>query len=101
MNLSVNAYVLPFNAPLADGKDQIRHVWSILMSNSGYSLRFGLTKIEVAKSGELAYEMGTFDLTLADDAGRISPMRGKYVVIWKKQADGMWKAAADIFNTDQ
>lgn len=96
-----DAAVLPFGAPIAKGKDQIRHVWSMLMSNPGYSLRFGPTKIEVAQSGDLAYEIGTFDLTLANEAGKPNAMRGKYVVVWKKQANGMWKAAADIFNTDQ
>jgi uncharacterized protein (TIGR02246 family) len=96
-----DASVLPFNAPMATGKDQIRKVWSQLMSNPGYSLRFEPTKIEVARSADLAYEIGTFDLTMADQAGKTAAMRGKYVVAWKKQANGDWKAAADIFNTDQ
>ena len=96
-----DASVLPFNAPIATGKDEIRKVWSQLMSNPGCSLRFRPTKIEVARSGDLAYEIGTFDLTLADQAGKSVGHRGKYVVAWKKQADGGWKAAADIFNTDQ
>ncbi len=96
-----DASVLPFNAPIAEGKDQIRNVWSHLMSNPGYSLRFGPTKIQVAQSGDLAYEIGTFDLTLANEPGKSNAMRGKYVVAWKKQASGEWKAAADIFNTDQ
>ena len=26
---------------------------------------------------------------------------GKYVVVWKKQKGGGWKAEADIFNTDK
>jgi len=25
----------------------------------------------------------------------------KYVVVWKKQPGGEWKAVVDIFNTDQ
>ena len=25
---------------------------------------------------------------------------GKYVEVWNKQADGKWKAVADIFNSD-
>jgi len=49
----------------------------------------------------LAYEIGTFDLTVADQNGKSAASRGKYVVAWKKQANGEWKAAADIFNTDQ
>jgi uncharacterized protein (TIGR02246 family) len=96
-----DASVLPFNAPIATGKDEIRKVWSQLMSNPGYSLRFRPTKIEVARSSDLAYEIGTFDLTLADQTGKSIAHRGKYVVAWRKQTDGEWKAAADIFNTDQ
>ncbi|HZP33925.1 MAG TPA: SgcJ/EcaC family oxidoreductase [Candidatus Acidoferrales bacterium] len=95
-----DACVLPFNAPIATGRDQIRAVWSHLMSNPAYSLRFGPTKIDVARSADLAYEIGTFDLTLADPSGKPTAMRGKYVVAWQKQANGEWKAAADIFNTD-
>ena len=71
------------------------------MANPGYSLRFGPTKIEVARSGDLAYEIGTFDLSLADQDGKTAAMRGKYVVVWKKQSNGEWKATADIFNTDR
>lgn len=96
-----DASVLPFNAPIATGKDQIRNLWSQLMSNPGYGLHFGPTRIEVARSADLAYEIGTFELTLADQTGKSAASRGKYVVVWKKQANGAWKAAADIFNTDQ
>jgi uncharacterized protein (TIGR02246 family) len=96
-----DASVLPFNSPIATGRDQIRKVWSQLMSNPGFSLRFGPTKIEVARSADLAYEIGTFELTMADQTGKSAASRGKYIVAWKKQANGEWKAAADIFNTDQ
>ena len=96
-----DASVLPFNAPIATGIDQIRKVWSQLMSNPGFSIRFGPTKIDVARSADLAYEIGTFELTLSDQPGKSAASRGKYVVAWKKQANGEWKAAADIFNTDQ
>src|SRR5579862_66635 len=70
-----DASVLPFNAPIATGKDQIRKVWAGLMSNPGYSLRFGPTKIEVARSADLAYEIGTFDLALADNTGKSAASR--------------------------
>ena len=96
-----DASVLPFNAPIDTGKDQIRAVWSQLMSNPDFSLSWRPRKIEVAQSADLAYEIGTFDLALADQTGKSTASRGKYVVAWKKQANGEWKAAADIFNTDK
>lgn len=91
----------PFNAPIATGKEQIQKVWTGLMALPGFSLSFGPTKIEVAKSGDLAYDVGTFELKFNDASGNPTTEIGKYVVVWKKQADKQWKVAADIFNTDK
>jgi uncharacterized protein (TIGR02246 family) len=91
----------PYNAPIATGKEQIQKVWTGLTSLPGYSLTFAPTKIEVAKAGDLAYDVGTFELTVNDADGKPSTHIGKYVVVWKKQADKQWKVVADIFNTDK
>lgn len=98
---SDDASVMPFNGPIATGKEQIRQLWSHLMSLPGYSLHFAPSKVEVASGGDLAYEIGTFELTANDAQGKASTTPGKYVVVWKKQSKGDWKAAADIFNTDK
>ena len=63
------ASVFPYNAPIATGTDQIRQVWSHLMAEPGFGLSFGPTKIEIAKSGDMAYESGTFDLKTNDAQG--------------------------------
>ena len=39
--------------------------------------------------------------THGHDAGPGHPGPGKYVVVWKKQPSGQWKAIVDVFNTDQ
>jgi ketosteroid isomerase-like protein len=59
------------------------------------------TKVEVARSGDLPYETGTFTESFKDDKRQPVNVVGKYVVVWKKQPNGQWKAAVDIFNTDQ
>jgi ketosteroid isomerase-like protein len=92
--------VLPFNAPIATGTVAIRQVWSSLMSQPGFHLIFAPTKIVVAGSGDMAWEVGTFEFKLNDAQGNPMTMLGKYVVTWKKDG-GTWKAAADIFNTDK
>jgi len=96
-----DASVLPAHAPIATGKDQIRKFWAALMASPGYALGWSATKVEASKSGDVAYEVGTYELTLNDPKGKPAMGRGKYVVVWKKQADGAWKAAEDIFNPDQ
>jgi ketosteroid isomerase-like protein len=82
-------------------KPQARQLWSHLMSLPGFSLTFAPTKVQVANSGELAYDVGTFVLKLNDTQGNPTSTPGKYVVVWQKQAPGGWKAVADIFNTDR
>jgi ketosteroid isomerase-like protein len=96
-----DASAFPFNAPIANGKEQIRQLWSQLMSKPGFGLSFKPTKIEVSKSGDMAYETGTFELKLNDPQGNAMSIPGKYVVAWKKQPNHEWKAVADIFNTDK
>ena len=92
--------VLPFNAPIGTGAVGIRQVWSSLISKPGFYLSFAPTKIAVAKSGDLAWEVGTFELKLNDAQSNPMTIPGKYVVTWNK-FDGTWKATADIFNTDK
>jgi len=96
---AANGSLLPFKAPIAIGTEAIRHVWSALMAMPGYSLKFSPTSITIAKSGEMAWEVGTFKLTLDDPEGKPTTIPGKYVVTWEKTS-GDWKVAADIFNKD-
>ncbi len=58
------------------------------------------TKADVARSGELAYVVGVYQITPKDPEGKALADTGKLVEVWKKQADGKWKTVADIFNSD-
>src|SRR5262249_23992296 len=58
------------------------------------------TRAEVARSGDLAYLAGTYDLTVNDSSGKPVNDRGKYVAVWRKQADGKWRPSVNISNTD-
>ena len=95
-----DAIVLPPNAPAATTKEGIRGVWKDMITNPGYAGGWKATRVEVARSGDLAYLSGTYDLTLNDAKGKPVKDRGKYVEVWKKQADGTWKTVADIWNSD-
>src|SRR5215471_1019636 len=60
-----DAVVLPGNAPIATDKKAIRELWAgMLGPNSAVSWK--VTKAEVAKSGELGYLYGTYELTIKD-----------------------------------
>ena len=80
-----DAIVLPPNAPATTGKDAIRKLITEMIGAPGFSLSFRSTKVEVAKSGDLAYSQGTYEMTTNDPKGKPMTDRGKYLTVWKKQ----------------
>jgi uncharacterized protein (TIGR02246 family) len=95
-----DAVVLPAHAAIATTKDSIRNIFQRLLSIPGIALSWKPTKVTVARSGDLAYSSGTYEMSAPDDSGKSVTDHGKYVAVWKKQADGNWKVAVDIWNTD-
>jgi uncharacterized protein (TIGR02246 family) len=97
---SDDAVLLPPNAPLIQGKKAIRDAWAGLIGPN-VSLSWKATKIEVAKSGELAYLYGTYQDSVKDPKGG-PPINdnGKILEIWKKQPDGKWKCIVDTYSSD-
>jgi uncharacterized protein (TIGR02246 family) len=96
---SDDAAVLPPNAPIATGKQAIRAVWAAMLTPDT-TVSWQVTKAEVARSGDLAYVTGTYQIAAKNPKGKAQEDRGKMVEVWKKQADGKWKTVADIFNSD-
>jgi len=95
-----DAMVLPPNAAIATTKEAIRNVWKDLLASPGLVISWKTTKVEVAKSGDMAYLSGTYELTMNDASGNPVNDRGKYVEVLEKQANGKWKCGADIWNSD-
>ena len=97
---SDDAIVMPPNASAATTKEAIRTVWKDLLTSPGVAISWKATKVEVAKSGDIGFVSGTYELTMNDASGKPVNDRGKYVEVWEKQADGKWKCGADIWNSD-
>jgi ketosteroid isomerase-like protein len=95
-----DALVQPPNGPMVNSKADIRKVWAEMLSLPGFSGGWKATKVEVAKSGELAYVTGTWEFTWKDASGKPNSDKGKFVEVNKKQADGSWKCINDIWNSD-
>jgi ketosteroid isomerase-like protein len=82
---------------LMTGHDSIRAGLKEEFSDPNSTLDFRPAKVVVAKSGEFAYSQGTYDYTSTDPKTKKTVKEhGNYVEVYKKQADGSWKAAEDI-----
>ena len=89
---------MPPNAPAATTKEAIRKIWKDLLTDA--KITWKTKEVEVAQSGDLAFLSGTYEVTLIDPTGTPVNDRGKYLEVWKKQANGMWKCVADAWNSD-
>ena len=87
------------NAPLAAGRPAIKVEWTGMMNLPGFMVNWVPSRVEVARSADLAWSTGTYTLTSSVPGGSGTD-HGKYVAVWKKQQDGSWKVEADIFNSD-
>jgi ketosteroid isomerase-like protein len=95
---SEDAVVMPPNAASATTKEAIRALWKDLLTDANISWK--TKKVEVAQSGDLAFSSGAYEVTLNDPTGKPVNDRGKFLEVWKKEADGKWKCTMDIWNSD-
>jgi len=94
-----SAVLMAAGAPITNGKDAIQKAFAGMMTDPKFALTFAPTKVEVSKAGDLAYEIGDYEITFSDKKGKPVITKAKYVVVWGKQADGSWKALVDAPNT--
>jgi uncharacterized protein (TIGR02246 family) len=96
-----DAVMLAPKSPAVLGKQNIRKVWQRMLALPGRGLSFTPARVEVARSGDLAWEQGTYEFGTTDELGVTTIERGTYVTVWKKQLDGTWKVVGDIHDTNE
>ena len=94
---SADAVVMPPNLPAATTAEARRKAWEDA-GNPSLTLSWKATKVEMARSGEMAVVTGTYDAVSTDS--KIPGDHGKYMELLKKQPNGDWKCTLDIWNSD-
>ena len=88
-------------APAVIGKDAVRQAFAGFLGVQALKLETSGLLIDVAQSGDLAFERGSYSNTITDAKGKTTTETGKLALVWKKQADGTWKIAADTNASDR
>ena len=95
-----DACLLPTAEPIVKSKESIRAEWTHILTIPNFENKSTLTKIEISDGGDMAYTMGYYRAVMMGEDGNLTQEPGKWVSIWKKQADGQWRIVVDIYNTD-
>lgn len=88
--------MLPANAPLLNGVQKIEK-WARALPPI---TKLTLEPIEIVGDGATAWARGRYSLAMAAPGQPEMADTGKYLELWRKQADGSWKIYRDIFNSD-
>ena len=95
-----DAIVMGPNAPAMHGHDAIAKGFASMASEMKLT-GLKLQTQDVIAAGDYAIETGAYDLTAAPPKAKPVHDVGKYIVVWKKQADGSYKLLRDIYNSDE
>ena len=89
--------VMEVGTPVKRGRPNVRKMYTEMLADPAYSADFAPSQVEVAKSGDIGYAIGSYTSGMTDPNTK-KPIvdRGSYIDIYKKQKDGSWKIVADI-----
>ena len=88
------------NRPLLSGKDVLTRFIAKSFTLQDYHISWHSEKAEVARSGDLGYTSGSYEMSFRQPRGKLFFDKGKYLMLWKKQANGTWKVLFDVSNSD-
>jgi ketosteroid isomerase-like protein len=88
------------DVPFTPGIAAVREGMTPAFADTSWRLIWQPTMAFASTDGTLGYTLGTWVSTRYNAAGKGQVTTGKYVTIWRKQADGSWKVVFDGGNPD-
>ncbi len=93
-----DAIVLPPGLPAVVGRDSIRRYVQSSLEIPGFRIAWTSTEVSLSPDGNLAYLVGRNTVTMEAPDGRTRTTEGRAVTIWRRESDGEWRCAIDIWN---
>lgn len=82
------------------GLAAVRATMAPAFADTAWHLTWEPTMAFASAAGDLGYTLGTWRSSRAGPVGVAEEHTGKYVTIWRRQADGGWKVVFDGGNPD-
>jgi uncharacterized protein (TIGR02246 family) len=95
---ATTARLMPPNMDILAGRDAIE-AFCKEFTAMGAKLSFDL--LTVHEAGDLSVAVGTYELDFQPPGAEPQHERGKYIEVWRREPDGEWRIADDIFNSSE
>ncbi|MCB0474575.1 MAG: DUF4440 domain-containing protein [Flavobacteriaceae bacterium] len=95
----LNASLLPPNEPIVRGREHIKAYWQGAI-DAGI-LEASVKTISAGSDGDLAYEIGTFELKFKAENDSVIIETGKYTEILHRNSEGKWISLYGMWNANE
>ncbi len=97
---ATDAVLMGSGMPVSTGKEAITKTIKGMLSDPALELKFKASKVEVAKSGDIAYTQGSYTMAFTGPNRKVVNDHGSYVTVYHKEKEGGWKAVSDIASSE-
>lgn len=94
-----DAIVIPPGMPPVVGKVALRQYVEGSMQIPGFRISWTSKDVTFSPDGNLAYMFSANAVTMNAPDGNPYTIDGRAVTIWRREADGEWRCAVDIWNS--
>ena len=95
-----DALMIPPNAERVEGIAGVRNYRFGFIENLSVETRFETIRVDVSSDGDVGWTLAIVEVTLSGPDGEPGGDRIRDFHVWKRQADGSWKIAVDIWNSE-
>jgi ketosteroid isomerase-like protein len=93
-----DARVYPPGLPVVSGKAALRGYVESALAIPGFHITWTSSEASLSPDGQLAFVLSVNAVTMPGPDGRLVTTSGRAVTVWRREQDGDWRCAIDIWN---
>jgi ketosteroid isomerase-like protein len=94
-----DAIVIPAGMPEVIGRDALRQYVAGTRAIPGFRISWSSSDAELSGDGTLGFLLSSNEITMDGPDGKPVINRGRAVTVWRRDTDGQWRCAVDIWNS--
>jgi ketosteroid isomerase-like protein len=94
-----DAIVVPAGMPEVVGRDALRQYVAGTRDIPGFQISWSSSDAELSADGTMGFVLSSNQITMNGPDGEPVTSQGRAVTVWRRDKDGRWRCAVDIWNS--